>query len=400
MGSQGRQLAWGRHGRAVAIPALALCVLLTPATATAQNWVRPGDILFGESVNSGDELPGRARVDLDRPVDRVAASPGAASSGSRRGSPLTTTEPVALAVPPVEPDPALEPAPLWNASAALPAIGSAPPYFAAPASDADFHLDARTGGGEWHLLPGTLLYHAYLAGEKEPRIGLSVLSDSTRGWLWEAALGGRVGILRRGPLGERPADAWQIDLEGAALARVSPSEDSAPLEAVDYRIGIQWTRRRGPTAWKAGYYHISSHAGDEYLLLYPDFERINYVRDSLVCGVTRDVITPDVQVYGEIGYALGADGGAEPLELQFGAQYNPLTGTGLRGAPFAAVNVHLREEVDFGGGINVMAGWRWRSATGGRLLRIGLQYYNGKSIQYQFLHEDQQLIGYGVWYDY
>jgi hypothetical protein len=252
---------------------------------------------------------------------------------------------------------------------------------------------------EWHLLPGTLLYHSYLAGEKEPRIGLSVLSDSERGWLWESALGGRVGILRRGALGLYPANAWQIDLEAAALARVSPSEASAPLQATDYRIGIQWTRRTGPFAYKAGYYHISSHVGDEYLIANPGFTRINYVRDSLVFGVTRDVV-PDAQVYGEIGYAIGADGGAEPLEFQFGAQYNPTRDTGLRGAPFAAVNVHLRQEVDFGGGINMMAGWRWRNAENGRLLRVGLQYYNGKSIQYEFFDESQQLFGYGVWFDY
>ena len=243
------------------------------------------------------------------------------------------------------------------------------------------------------------MYRAYLAGEKEPRIGLSVLHDRSRGWLWESALGGRVGILRHGTRGGVNPEGWQIDLEGAALARVNPTMASAPLEATDYRMGVQWTQRTGPTAYKVGYYHISSHVGDEYLLLHPGFSRINYVRDSLVFGVTRD-ITPDAQVYGEIGYALGADGGAEPLEFQFGVQYNPLDDTGLRGAPFAAVNVHLREEVNFGGGINVMAGWRWRGADSGRLLRIGLQYYNGKSIQYSFYNEDQQLFGYGIWFDY
>ena len=45
------------------------------------------------------------------------------------------------------------------------------------------------------------------------------------------------------------------------------------------------------------------------------------------------------------------------------------------GAPFAALNFHLREEFNFGGGVNVMAGWRWRGADNGRLFRIGLQYY-------------------------
>jgi hypothetical protein len=164
-------------------------------------------------------------------------------------------------------------------------------------------------------------------------------------------------------------------------------------------VGLLWTRRRGPTAVKAGYYHISAHLGDEFLQLNPGFERINYVRDSLIVGLMHD-LTPDLQAYGEIGYALSTEGGAEPLEFQFGLQYLPLRDVWLRGAPFAAANVHLREEVDFGGGINVQAGWRWRGADSGHVLRVGLQFYNGKSIQYSFLDRDEQLFGLGIWFDY
>lgn len=252
---------------------------------------------------------------------------------------------------------------------------------------------------DWHVLPTGLMYRSYLAGEKEPRIGLSVLSDRSRGMIWEASLGGRVGLIRYGTAGGVNPEGWQIDLEGAALARVDPEVTSTALEATDYRFGVIWTRRRGPTAIKAGYSHISSHVGDEFLINNPTFVRLNYVRDSVLVGITRDV-TPDSQVYGEVAYAIGAEGGADPLELQFGAQYNPLLDTCRRGAPFAAINFHLREEFNFGGGVNVMAGWRWRGADNGRLLRVGLQYYNGKSIQWSFVNRDEQLIGGGIWFDF
>jgi hypothetical protein len=213
------------------------------------------------------------------------------------------------------------------------------------------------------------------------------------------ALGGRVGLLRNGTRGAWQAEGWQIDLEGAALPRVDPEEASHALEATDYRVGLLWTRRRGATAVKAGYYHISSHVGDEFLEVNPGFVRINYVRDSLIAGVMHN-LSPDAQVYGEIGYAVGVGGGAEPLELQFGVQYLPLADVWRRGAPFAAVNAHLREEVDFGGGVNVLAGWRWRGEDSGHVLRVGLQYYNGKSIQYSFFDRDEQLFGLGIWFDY
>lgn len=353
-----------------------VCALWLPRAVLAHDWVRSGDILFTATVDEGslETLDALSSAAEWRSSGMIAVTEG--------DIPLdlspTTRQAGAWLAEAWDPPPAPE-------QAMVGTPGYCEPCVARP--------------HEWQVLPVGLMYRSYLAGEKEPRIGLSVLHDRSRGWLWESALGGRVGFLRHGTRGGVNPQGWQIDLEGAALARVNPAMASAPLEATDYRIGIQWTRRTGPVAYKAGYYHISSHVGDEYLILNPGFVRINYVRDSLVFGVTRDV-TPDAQVYGEIGYALGADGGAEPLEFQFGAQYNPLDDTGLRGAPFAAVNVHLRQEVDFGGGINVMAGWRWRGAESGRLLRIGLQYYNGKSIQYSFLHEDQQLFGYGVWMDY
>lgn len=356
----------------IAIGLFALAAVFGAVTSShAQTWVRTGDILFDSfgTVAHDAEPLGRGQSTALVSGETAGDSPGDWNSEASAPDVLPTEIGASLYVPPsyVPPSPSAVSAPT-----------------------------CRRG---WHLLPGTLLYQSYLAGEKEPRIGLSVLNDSKRGWLWEAALGGRLGIIRRGDPGLRPVNAWQIDIEGAALARVNPTEASTPLEATDYRIGLQWTKRTGPTAYKAGYYHISSHVGDEFLLANPGFNRINYVRDSLLFGIMHDV-TPDAQIYGEIGYGLGVSGGAEPLEFQFGAQYLPVADSGLRGSPFAAVNVHLREEVGFGGGINVMAGWRWRGPQSGRLLRIGLQYYNGKSIQYEFLNQDQQLIGYGIWADF
>ena len=89
----------------------------------------------------------------------------------------------------------------------------------------------------------------------------------------------------------------------------------------------------------------------------------------------------------------------KPWEFQFGTEYSPLGPTGSRGAPFLAVNGHLRQEVDFGGTLIVQAGWQWRGRTG-HLMRRGLEYFNGQSEQYQFFHDHEQLVGIGVWYDY
>jgi len=67
--------------------------------------------------------------------------------------------------------------------------------------------------------------------------------------------------------------------------------------------------------------------------------------------------------------------------------------------PFFAINGNLREEFDFSGGVNVVAGWQFHNSIR-RRLRFGVQYYNGKSLQYSFFNEHEELIGFGIWYDF
>lgn len=224
------------------------------------------------------------------------------------------------------------------------------------------------------------------------------MHETDRGWIWESALGGRVGIYRYGTPGARRPEGWQLDFEGAAFPRLD-WEVHSDLEAVDFRVGVPITWRRGATAVKFGYYHISSHVGDEFLERNPGFQRRNYVRDALLLGV-RQNLSDDVVVYGEVAVAPSPSGGAEPWEFQFGTEYSPVRYCDCRGVPFAAVNGHLREEFDFGGSLNVVAGWQWWSDVSDRRFRTGLQYYRGKSMQYSFFDKHEELLGVGLWLDF
>ena len=67
--------------------------------------------------------------------------------------------------------------------------------------------------------------------------------------------------------------------------------------------------------------------------------------------------------------------------------------------PFFAVNAHLRQEVAFGGNLTVQTGYLWRGATG-HLFRLGLQYFTGKSDQFEFFDQYEDKLGLGIWYDY
>ncbi len=252
----------------------------------------------------------------------------------------------------------------------------------------------------WQVLPRGLLYRTYMAGEKEPRMQFLHLKDiKNKRTVWDAVLGGRLGLLRYGTAGVDDPQGFQLDLEGAVFARVLPNEPSAMLEGSDYRVGMYGTWREDQISYRAGYYHISSHVGDEYLLANPAFQRLNYVRDSLLAGTSCD-FTDASRVYGEVGYALGVQGGAKPLEFQVGTEYTPVNRSSAMGAPFAGINGHFREDFDFQGGMNIVSGWCWQGIETRHRIRVGLNYYHGPSLQYEFFDRWENLVGGGVWVDY
>ena len=74
--------------------------------------------------------------------------------------------------------------------------------------------------------------------------------------------------------------------------------------------------------------------------------------------------------------------------------------TGFRGAPFFAINGHLRQELNYSGNLVVETGWCWVADENARLLRIGLIYFNGHSNQFSFYANYEQQIGMAVWYDF
>ncbi len=299
----------------------------------------------------------------------------------------------------------------WDESAQIPISA----YSAIPADPASMQSDwARSGSsypaGErrvtvaldvdywtWQVVPEGIIYKSYLAGVREPRMGTQWFHERGKGWLWDSTLGGRVGLIRYGTTDAAWPEGWQLDFEGAAFPRLD-LKNHLDMISADFRFGFPLTYRRGPWEWKFSHYHLSSHLGDEYLERYPDAHRVNFVRETLVLGLALRP-HPDWRLYGEVGYAVWVDGGSEPWEFQFGIDYSPIEPSGFRGAPFLAVNAHLREEVDFGGDFTARAGWQWRGDTG-NLFRVGAHYFNGMSSQHQFFSTFEEQLGVGLWYDF
>jgi hypothetical protein len=246
------------------------------------------------------------------------------------------------------------------------------------------------------FLPAGLIYRSYLAGVKESRMASVFDHDYKNGWMWDITLGARVGLFRFGSTNPIRPEGFQIDVEGSAQPRLS-LEDNEDLQAVDFRAGLPITYGIGRWSTKLAMYHLSAHAGDEYMTANPTFQRINYVRDEIVLGQSY-YITDDLRLYGEAGWAFNSDI-AKPWEFQFGADYSPLAPS-KRGSPFAAINGYIRQEQNFSGNLVVQAGWQWRPWNEGKLLRVGVQYYNGKSNQFEFYDRFENKVGVGIWYDF
>jgi len=251
----------------------------------------------------------------------------------------------------------------------------------------------------WQILPEDLIWHSYWAGVHEPRIsGVAFEETNDNVSLLDVTLGGRVGILRYGtPDGHGRPQGWQFDIEGAAFPRLNLDENW-DVESVDFRFGMPISY--GIDNWQAkfSYYHLSSHLGDEQAIRLGNLgSRINFSRDVLVLALSYYPL-PAWRWYGEAGWAFYSDV-TEPWEFQFGVDYAQPGHTGIYGTPFFAINGHLRQEVNFGGNLVAQTGLLWRSEHD-QVLRLGLQYFNGKSSQFQFFNRFEQQIGVGLWYDY
>ncbi len=298
------------------------------------------------------------------------------------------------------------------------AVAEGPPaerWIAAPADrspyvDTEIYGDPAWEGGTfvqhgdsgvwcWQVLPDGLIYHSYWAGVHEPRLSLVLFGERDGRNLWDGTLGGRVGILRYGTQGAFFPQGWQLDVEAAALVRLTLDE-IRDFETADYRVGIPLTYGIDNWQFKLAVYHLSSHLGDEFAIANPGSldDRINYVRDAIVLGGSYYPY-PFMRLYAEAGYSVNVDGGAEPWEFQFGTELSRPGPTGTHGSPFLAVNAHLLEEHDLGGSITTQAGWLWRGESG-QVMRLGLHYLNGKSSQYQTFDDSEEQIGFGLWYDY
>jgi hypothetical protein len=69
----------------------------------------------------------------------------------------------------------------------------------APQSDGITYFNTPAPAGwSWQILPDSVIYHSYQAGVHEPRFSVVMFGERDGRDLWDATLGGRIGVLRYG----------------------------------------------------------------------------------------------------------------------------------------------------------------------------------------------------------
>ena len=184
----------------------------------------------------------------------------------------------------------------------------------------------------------------------------------------------------------------RVEIEGAVWAVFSPKQESAPLVNADYYVGIPITYALGPWSFRLRLYHISSHIGDEYLLMHPDFDRRNPSAEYVDFFASYD-LSEDFRFFGGIGYAVsqddhfqcsplfGAFGVDVRLRSMFGIDwYNELYGTPFYG-------MYFRFSKDFKNHFDAtyVLGYEWGKLSGlYRKVRVFFEYHDGYSLEGQF----------------
>ena len=266
-------------------------------------------------------------------------------------------------------------------------------------------LEQQSVAWSWQLLPDGVMYPAYLAGVYESRFASAWNKDDHLGWIWDITLGGQMPILRYGNRSGVLPEGFQFDIEGSVRLRLD-IDRARDMDANDFRFGMPISYATKHWQFKTGYYHLSSHLGDERMLrLHHEGEtapygRTNYVREAWIFGVA---FRPhqDVRLYAEADFAFWLGEGTDPWHFQFGAEYSPLAPTGgWMGRPFAAINTRLLKERNYDGNLCVQCGWQWRGPRN-QLLRIGLQYFTGISDQYEYVYAKREnKFGLGLLLDF
>lgn len=200
----------------------------------------------------------------------------------------------------------------------------------------------------------------------------------------------------------------QIELEGAVWAIFEPLDECAPLVNADYYVGFPLTYATDCWSFRLRGYHISSHIGDEFLLVNPAFVRHNPSAEYLDFFASY-YMTNDIRLYAGVGWILRQDETfrcsrfftEEGAELHFSELSFCDRHDRILGEPFFGMN--FRWTPDYNGIVDqtYVLGYEFIKTAGlARKLRVFGEFHDGFSVEGQFCRFRTRYFGIRFSYGY
>lgn len=262
--------------------------------------------------------------------------------------------------------------------------------------------DDDAEGWSFDAIPRGDLYPRYVADPRRPRfhVGLgNVLDtgiDETGAGRITIMAGGRFNFVRLHPNG-RPDRGFQFDAEVGIAPHfdASNSLDNIGWDGF-FGFGLSW-KPFDTVAFRLAANHDSAHLGDEYVDA-NGRERIGYTREEFALGVSWTPVER-LRLYGEVGlaYSLGMSE-MKRGRVQVGVEWEtePIF---LDASLYAAIDAAFWEENGWEPSVTVQTGLKWRSESLERDFRLGLQYYDGRSLMGEYFLERERQVTFGLWFD-
>lgn len=254
------------------------------------------------------------------------------------------------------------------------------------------------------LFPPDDLYPPYLADPHRPGFGVQrmVYTRSSIPAAGSDRLNLKVGAvfgIFRATTPERPLQAWQLGVIGAfdGMFDLGNKQDNIGWNG---NYGLQWSGSlpHGMAA-KIGWFHRSSHLGDEYEEK-TGTRRIGYTREELGGGLGWNLFE-GWRLYGETGYGYGQGNTElmEPWRVQGGVEYRsrPVF-WGERAGWYGAMDVTSMEERAWRADTTLQLGLLMEAA--GRIWRLGLEHYRGRPTVGEFFMVTEEYLSVGLWMDW
>lgn len=256
---------------------------------------------------------------------------------------------------------------------------------------------AASAPSRWSFLPRRELFASLIADPRWPHFSAAYqyyIDDRRLSSVAAVSFGEQFPLVQY-DLG--PDGALQLGLQASVFAIFDLASDSFDLINADYFVALPLSYATGNFSVMGRILHQSSHLGDE-LLLSEDIERINLSYEALDVLLSYETEI-GVRTYGGAGYIFHADpANLGRWSLQGGLEWvgEPFD-IGIPARPVAAVDLQLHEEGGWQPNVAPVAGLQLGNWRGGqRNVRVLLQYFNGDSVNGQFLDQHIQYIGIGA----